>query len=288
MIDLVASWALGAPIDLSGDSAYSCSTVVKGLPKNVTLFGNMRPDAVITALPTNNDPHKEKKKTRTKKKSTSNESQQKRRPGPQPQRGDTMPKPEELAQDESHPWKTCSVELNGKQKKVTYKDYYGQWYRACGFTLLHIVIVFIPTGKIPYRVFFSTNATLSVKQILSGYSYRWAIEVCFMELKQHLGFADSAARKKEAVLRTAPFVGLMYTLLVIWFTENSIDKNAIAAPPVRPWYKHKKIFSFEDILRAARRTLAPQAIFDLPSIINNLDNSTIPTQKRRLCGNNAP
>jgi hypothetical protein len=212
MVDLVVRWALGAPIDLSGDSAYSCSTVVKGLPKNVKLFGNMRPDAVITALPTKNDPQQDTNKAKACKRGTKSKSKRKKRPGPKSQRGDRLQKPEELAQDESHPWQTCRVELNGKQKEVTYKDYHGQWYRACGFTLLHIVVVLIPTGKIPYRVFFSTNAALSVEQILSGYSYRWAIEVCFCELKQHLGFADSAARKKEAVLRTAPFVGLMYTL----------------------------------------------------------------------------
>jgi hypothetical protein len=52
---------------------------------------------------------------------------------------------------------------------------------------------------------------------------------------------------------------------------------------VRLWYKHKKTFSFEDILRAARRTLAPQAILDLPSIVDNLHNYEKAAQTGRFC-----
>lgn len=271
MLDLIVAWADGRPIELAGDSAYSCSTVVKGLPETVSLFGSMRPDAVITALPEDEEPQQDKTKSKRKKVGDKKNGKRKRR-GRKPKRGKTLPKPEELAKDESCPWQTCTVDLNGKQTKVTYKDYFGQWYRACGVNLLHIVVVLVPNGTVSYRVFFSTNAALSVQEVLSGYSRRWSIEVCFCELKQYLGFADSAARKKEAVLRTAPFVGLIYSLLIIWFVENEIYNTSLAMPPVRPWYTHKTALSFEDILRAARRAIAPQPILDLPHIIENLHN----------------
>ena len=52
----------------------------------------------------------------------------------------------------------------------------------------------------------------------------------------------------------APFVGLLYTTLVVWFIEGACN-SPVAAPPLRPWYPHKRGLSFEDILRAARRTL---------------------------------
>jgi hypothetical protein len=261
LVDLVVSWTAERPVELSGDSAYSCSTVIKGLPARVVAFGNMRPDAVITAWPSNDEaPQKTEKGN-------------KGRPGPKPKRGKLLPKPEELAKQDSVPWKTCTVDLNGKKQEVTYKDFFGQWYRACGFRLLHIVVVQVHAGKVPWRVFFSTDASLSVQEVLSGYAQRWPIEVCFRELKQCLGFADSSARKKEAVLRTAPFVGLMYTVLVIWFVENRIYETSLAALPPRPWYTHKVGLSFQDVLRAARRALAPQAILDLRHVINNLGSS---------------
>jgi len=268
LVELVVKWADGRPIELAGDSGYSCSTVLKGLLDRITCYGSMRPDAVITALPDKEDNEQEKEKKGGAKKKGKN-----KRCGPKPKGGKKLQKPEELAKDESQPWLTCIVDLNGKKTTVTYKDYFGQWYRACGFTLLHIVVVLVPKGKIPYRVFFSTNAELSVQEILSSYSWRWSIEVCFCELKQYLGFADSSARKKEAVLRTAPFVALLYTIIVIWFVENEIYNTSLATPPVRPWYLHKKALSFEDILRAARRAIIPKPIFDLPLVINNLHNN---------------
>ena len=66
-------------------------------------------------------------------------------------------------------------------------------------------------------------------QILEGDGSRWAIWVCFRELKQLLGFADSSARKEEAVKRVAPFVGLTYTMLVLWFAMGAW-RSEIARP----------------------------------------------------------
>ncbi|HTP29191.1 MAG TPA: transposase, partial [Anaeromyxobacteraceae bacterium] len=47
-------------------------------------------------------------------------------------------------------------------------------------------------------LFFSTDASLPVPQILETYAGRWEIEVCFRNLKQLIGFGDSSARKKAA------------------------------------------------------------------------------------------
>ena len=76
----------------------------------------------------------------------------------------------------------------------------------------------------------------------------------FREGKQLLGFADSRARKEAAVLRVAPLIGLLYSALVVWFAEG-VHGSAFAAPPVRPWYPHKRGLCFADVLRAARRSI---------------------------------
>src|SRR5258708_11720241 len=62
-----------------------------------------------------------------------------------------------------------------------------------------------------------------------------------------LGFADSQARKAAAVLRVAPLVGLLYSTLVVWFIEGAYA-SPLAAPPLRPWYPHKRGLSFADVL----------------------------------------
>ena len=130
-----------------------------------------------------------------------------------------------------------------------------QWYRACGTGLLRIVIVAMTDGKVPFRVFFATDASLAVPTIIAGYGARWSIECFFRDGKQLLGFGDSSARKEAAVLRVAPLIGMLYTALVVWFIEGA-SNSPLAAPPLRPWYAHKQGLSFEDILRTARRALA--------------------------------
>jgi hypothetical protein len=180
-----------------------------------------------------------------------------------------LPKPEKLARNEHSPWRRCSAFLYGKIRSVQYKTMDAQWYRACGSRLVRVVVVRVNTGNLGIRVFFCTDATMSVVEILETYGERWAIEVCFRDLKQWLGFADSSARKKEAVERTAPFVGYIYTTIVLWFAQHAWN-TAAAAPPVRPWYPHKRGASFADVLRCAQRTLVRLDVFDLASSLANL------------------
>jgi hypothetical protein len=253
MLDVLVEWVNGRRIELSADSAYCNDTVTRGLPGNVVLFGAMRPDAVLTDLPTS--------------KATN------RKGGRPSKRGRPMPKPEVFAQDGRRPWKTTTAHLYGRTTTVRYKTLCAQWYRACGTRLLRIAIVATESGNVPYRVFFCTDATVPVDRLLETYAGRWGIEVFFREAKQLLGFADSSARKQAAVLRVAPFVGLLYTVLVTWFLEGA-STHPIACPPLRPWYRHKRGLAFADILRAARRAIIGSNLFDPSSDFENLHQLT--------------
>jgi hypothetical protein len=245
LIEVFVGWT-ERRIELAADSAYCNDTVTRGLSNRVVLFGAMRPDAVLTALPRNTKPGP--------------------RGGRPLKRGKPLPKPEQVARDESRPWNSCKAFLYGQVRSVRYKTICAQWYRACGTRLLRIVIVETDSGVVPWRVFFCTDASLSVPEILTRYGGRWSIECFFREGKQLLGFADSSARKKQAVLRVAPFVALLYSALVLWFLEGA-STSPLALPPVRPWYTHKRGLSFQDILRTARRALAG---FDVLDPINNI------------------
>ena len=135
--------------------------------------------------------------------------------------------------------------------------------------LIRIVVIRIDRGKDGIRVFFCTDTNIAPMEILRVYASRWSIEVCFRDMKQHLGFSDSSARKKESVERVAPFVGYIYTLLVLWFMEG-VYETGLATPPLRPWYKHKKGFCFADIIRAAQRLLIYVDVLDPASTLDNL------------------
>ena len=248
LLDVFYGWVGEHRVEIAADAAYCNDTVTRGLPASFVLFGAMRPDAVLTELPDDR---------------TAAPTGRRRR------RGALLPKPLAIARDDRQPWRTCTADLYGRQRTVRYKELCAQWYRACGVGLLRIVIVQVTTGALGCRVFFCTDATCSVRQILEGYAGRWAIEVCFRDLKQDLGFAESSARKRAAVERVAPFVGLLYTLLVAWFTEHAYA-HSLAAPPVRPWYRHKHGVTFADVLRTAQRVLAPLEVLDPNRSLDNL------------------
>ena len=258
LIKVFVGWTGDRRVDLAVDSGYSNETVVCGLPSTVRLFGAMRPDAVLTEAPAAPSKH---------------------RNGRPRVRGATLPKPVALAKDESQPWLQCEAHLYGKTTTVHYKTLCAQWYQACGVRLLRIVVVRVDTGRIGLRVFFCTDALISIRELLEGYAGRWTIEVCFRNLKQLFGFADSAAHTKAAVQRTAPFVGLMYSLLIAWFFEHA-HASTSAQPPVRPWYPHKKGVSFADILRTAQRVLAPLEVLDLVKRHKDLRESRRPFSPR--------
>jgi hypothetical protein len=59
------------------------------------------------------------------------------------------------------------------------------------------------------------------------------------------------------------------TVLVLWFARG-VHQCTFAAPPLRPWYPHKRGMSFADVLRAAQRVLAPLDVLDPGRSIDNL------------------
>lgn len=259
LVDLVAARHSRERIELAADCAYCNSTLSSGLAANVVLVGTMRPDAVLTDAPV-------EKKAGTR--------------GRPAVRGAPLPKPEQVAADPDIPWLECQALLYRQVRTVQYKVIRAQWYRGTGTRMLLIVITRCWSGKIPWRVYFCTDPSVTVPQLLESYARRWCIEVAFRELKQTFGFGDSCARSKNAVLRVAPFVGLLYTSLVIWFIEGA-HESQLAAPPVRPWYTHKSGLCFNDILRAARRTLAESDILDPRCNFDNLRHLTRPPETPR-------
>ena len=141
MLDLAIGWAEGRRIELSADSAYCNDTVAQDLPESVVLLGAMRPDAVLTAPAT----------ARVGK----------QRSGRPRKRGETLPKPQALANNPSTPWQHLEILLYGQSCTLLFKECVAQWYRPCGTRLLRIIIVHVQRGSIGLRVFFSTDSKMS-------------------------------------------------------------------------------------------------------------------------------
>ena len=256
LIEVLACWCGPRRIELAMDSAYCNDTVMNRLPEQIAVYGAMRPDAVLTDAP---PPRRAGQAGRARL------------------RGEVLRKPEALAQDGRTKWQSCKATLYGETRAVQFKTCVAQWYRVCGTRMLRVVVVKVEKGNLGLRVFFCTDLTVNIRALLEGYAGRWSIEICFRELKQLLGFADSSARKQAAVERTAPFVALIYSVIVLW-ALRSRQAILLAAPPLRPWYPHKQGLCFADLLRAARRATEVMSIPDRATPSDNLRNG--PTRAR--------
>ncbi len=235
LVEQVSHWLPDKPVELVADTAYACREVLRHLPRGVVFVGAMRADASL-----------HRPRTRKCRSPVTGRLLTKDIP---------LPKPEKLARDKNIPWLSMTLTLYGRPTQVQYKELVARWSHPAGKTLLKIVIVQVLRGELPVRVFFCTDSSRTARQVIESYACRWGIEVLFRDLKQLLGFSSSRARSPLAVLRTAPWVGMCYTLLVLWYMELNLDTSQMGLP-LRPWYRTKHTVSFADILRLAQRTLA--------------------------------
>lgn len=242
MMTLVATWFPERKFVVSGDSAYGGQSVLSKLPANIDLISHVHPKG---ALYEQAPALQEGQKGRRRKK------------------GRRLPGMVEWAANCQQPWKKLKFHQFGLHTTLLAKTCQALYYKAGKDRLLTIVLVRDAEGKRPDQMFYCTNLKWSVRDILSRYASRWAIEVTFENSKQLLGLEDPANRTEQAVRRTAPMALVLYSLIVTWFHQYGHQHVKF---PDRPWYRQKREPSFGDMLTTLRqqswnehfRTLLPK------------------------------
>jgi hypothetical protein len=233
-IALVAGWAAeaapGRPVYVVGDADYINQTTVEPRPANVQVVGPLRMDAALWTPP---PPRRPGQKGRPRK------------------RGERVPPPAAQAQARTH-WHRVRVTLYGRV--VTPLVFRGTalWYSVLREAPLRYVVVRDPRGRRQDAAFCCTDRAVSVAFILETYSKRWTLESTFFLLKQVLGFEEPQNQTALAVRRTAPFAGVVFALVVLWYARELAAGRAVTWP-VRPWYRRKAAPSFADVLAALRQ-----------------------------------
>ena len=241
LISLAAAWFPERDILVTGDSAYGGKSVLSKLPPNVHLISHVHCKGALYAPPPL-------------------PSSDKRRGAPR-KKGDRLPGMIEWANDDSKPWRKLKFDQFGLHATLEVKTQQALYYQSGGSRLLTIVLTRDTLGKRPLQMFYCTNLTWSVRQILSTYAHRWAIECTFENCKQFLGFEDAANRVRLAVSRTAPMALFLYSLIVLWFHQVG---HEFVKFPERPWYRQKREASFADILSTLRQVSYESKITTLP------------------------
>jgi hypothetical protein len=232
LITLAATWFPERDLLVSGDSAYGGKSVLSQLPANVHLISRVHAKGVLyEPAPVQQDSPKVRRGRPRKK-------------------GARLPGMIDWANDTTKPWTDLTFDQFGLHATLQVKSQPALYYTAGGSRLLSIVLTRDQLGKRPVQMFYCTNLTWDVRQILATYAYRWAIECTFENCKQYLGLEDPANRVRLAVSRTAPVALFLYSMIVVWFQTVG---HRLVQFPHRPWYKNKKEPSFADMLTTLRQ-----------------------------------
>jgi hypothetical protein len=240
LISLAATWFPERDLLVTGDSAYGGKSVLSKLPEKVHLISHVHCKGALYAPPP--PPTKGRKGRRRKK-------------------GERLPGMPQWANDNSKPWEKFTFDQFGLHATLEVKSQRALYYKAGGSRLLTIVLVRDTVGQRPTQMFYCTNLAWGVRQILSTYACRWAIECTFENCKQFLGLEDAANRVRLAVSRTAPMALFLYSLIVVWFQQVGHD---LVTFPERPWYRHKREPSFADMLTTLRQASYQEKTATLP------------------------
>jgi DDE superfamily endonuclease len=232
MVGLLAQWADERTIYLVVDSAYAGRTMLEDRPANVDVISRLRLDAALSAPP---PPRRAGQKGRPRR------------------RGDRLPA---LAQRIAHQrrWTDLPLVLYGRAVTPRIFTLDALWYGALRSQLVRIVVVRDPSRRRRDEAFFCTDLDRDAAFILLTYARRWTLEVTFHDAKQHLDFGQAQNQTPQAVKRTAPFAGVVYSLVLLWAATH-LQQGGTLSWIARPWYRSKTAVAFPDLLMALRQEL---------------------------------
>jgi len=137
----------------------------------------------------------------------------------------------------------------GGRRKVAVVTGRGEWYKG-GQGLVPVRWVFVHDCEGTHReeYFFTTDLGMTSQQIVETFTGRWSIETMFQEMRAHLGLETTRGRTENTVLRVAPCLFGLYTVVALLYAPMPAvhhDHFAVAWPG-----KHHAAFS--DAIAAVR------------------------------------
>lgn len=140
----------------------------------------------------------------------------------------------------------------GEQRDVEIISGVGHWYKqGKGLVSVRWVFVHDLTGTHRDEYFFTTNALLPPRFIIETYTERWSLEVTFEESRAYLGFGTTRCRSEKAVLRAAPFLLWLYSLVVVLYVKLPPGRQ----PKTLIKWQGKNVVTFSDVITGLRRWL---------------------------------
>jgi len=231
MIEKLCEWLPGRGMVLLVDGNYADHHLMLRLPKNVHVVSRVRYDAALWAP----------RPKRTQ------------RIGRPRLHGRKLPRPLQRVARRPQDWKPILLP-NGRPYEV--QTWTALWWKVFAQRPIRIVATRRSGSRRRPEFFYTTDLTLSVKQILMYYTDRWQIERLFHEVKERMGFEEPQCRTEKAVERTTPFLLWTAGVTQAWFLAQN-RRDLVGWRP-RWWSKRQAENappSFSQMLAALRREL---------------------------------
>jgi DDE superfamily endonuclease/Archaeal putative transposase ISC1217 len=146
----------------------------------------------------------------------------------------------------------------GEDRAVEVVSGTGHWYKAGqGLVRLRWVYVHDLTGTHRDEYFYSTDEKMTAQQILETYTQRWNVETTFQEMRSYVGLETTRGWKKETVLRAAPCLFGLYSVVVCLYLMTPETYRALGG--VR--WTGKQEVTFSDAISAVRKWLWVEWVF---------------------------
>jgi hypothetical protein len=146
----------------------------------------------------------------------------------------------------------------GEDRQVEVVTATGHWYKAGqGLVLVRWVFVHDLSGTHRDEYFYSTNESQTAKQILETYTRRWNVETTFQEMRSYLGLETTRGWTKQTVLRAAPCLFGLYSVVVCMYLLTPTKYRAKGG--VR--WTGKQAATFSDAISAVRQWLWVEWVF---------------------------
>jgi hypothetical protein len=135
----------------------------------------------------------------------------------------------------------------------------GHWHKS-GEGLVEVVWVYVHdlTGTHRDSYLFSTDPAMPAARVIETYTRRWNIETTFQEMRAYLGLETTRGRTKNTVLRAAPCLFGLYSVVALLYA--TLPAEAPAGVTVS--YHGKTTVTFSDAISAVRRQLWLEGVLE--------------------------
>ena len=173
-------------------------------------------------------------------------------------KGDKRDTPEQVVAKTKERTRLKVSWYGGENRQVEVVSATGHWYKAGqGLVPVRWVYVHDLSGTHRDEYFYSTNERMTAKQIIETYTRRWNVETTFQEMRSYVGLETTRGWKRETVLRAAPCLFGLYSVVVCLYLMTPEKYKAKGG--VR--WTGKQEVTFSDAMTAVRKWLWVEWVF---------------------------